>query len=74
MPAIQDYIAEVTVSVVLRTVDAGVVAEYSVTRKAEGAGTSHKPGGIIDTATSAAAAGARIMGAGIDNAEARRLK
>jgi len=71
---IEGYIAEVTVSVTLRSDEGGTVAEYSVTRTA--AGSSTRPGavGVIETATSAAVAAARIMNAGVQNTEARRLK
>jgi hypothetical protein len=71
---VEGYIAEVTVSVVLRGEGEKVVAEYSVTRSASGSSTRPGAVGVIDTATSAAAAAARIMNAGVQNAEARRLK
>lgn len=74
MPKIDHYIAEVTVSVRLVSSADGALVQYSVTRKASGGSGGGAASAIIETATSAASAGARIMASGVDNSEARRLK
>jgi hypothetical protein len=81
MPKTEDYIAEVTVSVRMKSTTAGVVAEYSVTRTAKGASHPIRGGSttpdvprVVDQAFVDATAAHRAMLAGVQNAEARRLK
>jgi hypothetical protein len=74
MPRIENYVAEVTVSVVLRTTERGQVTTFSVTRTASGLSAGNKANKYIDTATETAAAAARIVASGVNNAEDRRLK
>lgn len=75
MPRLENYIAEVTVSVVLRTEQAGVVAEYSVARRRTGgSGTDNAVQNMVRQAAAAAAAASDDLAAGVQNAERRRLK
>lgn len=82
MPIVDGYIAEVTVSVTLRSTGVGVVAEYSVTRKAKGDSISvsetveNMSGAAraIESATVDAVAASRGLAAGVQNIERRRLK
>ena len=47
----------------------------SVTRSAAGASSGERAlEGVVNTATAAAVSGARIVAAGVENAEKRRLK
>lgn len=74
MPILDGYIAEVTVSVVLHSDNTGgQVASYSVTRQYKG-GSASGASGVVQTATDAALAASKSFAAGLDNAEARRLK
>jgi hypothetical protein len=80
MPKLEDYIAEVTVSVVLKSTAAGRVAEYSVTRVSKGssapvgAGTTPAVIPVVEQAMLDATAAHKALLAGVQNAEARRLK
>lgn len=74
MPRMEHYTAEVVVTVRLRSQEEGVVAEYSVTRQRHGNSSTHKASVLIEGAEASAGSAARILGAGVDNAEARRLK
>lgn len=74
MPQLEKYIAEVTITVTLRTEEAGEVATYGVTREAKGLSGSFQASDVVNTATLAALAASKSMVAGVDNAEARRLK
>lgn len=82
MPIMETYLAEVTVSVVLKSTSSGKLAEYSVTRRSEG--FSAEPGEglekqrgaekVIDAALVNAVAANKALAAGVQNAERRRLK
>lgn len=82
MPLTDSYVAEVTVSVRLRSTTDGVVAEYSVTRKDKGSSISPSEtlatmsgaARAIEAATVDAVATSKAMAAGVQNAERRRLK
>lgn len=75
MPKLESYIVDVEVSVVVRTTSAGKVAEYAVVRSAGGDSASPTAlEGVVGTATAAAVSASRIVTAGVENAEKRRLK
>lgn len=74
MPHIENYRAEVAVSVTL-VGDVGEVAQYTATRRREGTSANNRPASdVIESALISAVSAARILAAGVDNAEKRRLK
>ncbi len=74
MPKVTNYHVQVTLTVTVRTTDAGKVCEHTVVRSAEGPSGSFRPSALTEGAVAGAASAARILSAGVDNAEARRLK